>query len=155
MCKATAASQQQCHICRCEQKKLLQELPNEQPLLQTACVELAYFRMQSVQGSVCRTWKSYARHKQRRGLLKVRFIGYLRTRVTSAVSSASETSTTSTNRSVSDSPLASSTPRSHPPHMKETRSCSHWQGCKDRSNCKRSLALIDVETNSATVQEVT
>ena len=67
---------------------------------------------------VSRTWKSYARHKQPRGLLKARFIGYLRTRVTSAVFSASETSTstTSTKRSASDS--ASNTPRSRPPTRK-------------------------------------
>ena len=67
---------------------------------------------------VSRTWKSYARHKQPRGLLKARFIGYLRTRVTSAVFSASETSTstTSTKRSASDS--ASNTPRSRLPTRK-------------------------------------
>ena len=52
--------------------------------------------------------------------LKARFIGYLLMRVTSVVSSDSEssTSTTRTKRSASDSPLASSTPRSHPPTQK-------------------------------------
>ena len=70
---------------------------------------------------VSRTWKSYARHKQPRGLLKARFIGYLSTRATSAVSSASDSSTstrTRTKRSASNSPLASSTPRSRPPTRK-------------------------------------
>ena len=46
--------------------------------------------------------------------LKARFIGYLRASDV-AVSSASETRTTSTKRSANDSPLVSSTPRSHPP----------------------------------------
>jgi len=49
-------SQQRCHICRCE-RKLLQKLLNELPLLWTACVELAYPRTQSAQGSVCRCFQ--------------------------------------------------------------------------------------------------
>ena len=50
--------------------------------------------------------------------LKARFVGYLRTQVTSAVSSASETSITSMKRSASDSLLVSSTPRSQSPTWK-------------------------------------
>jgi len=42
--------------CRCG-RKLLQELPNELPLLWTAIVKLAYSRTQSVQGSVCRCFQ--------------------------------------------------------------------------------------------------
>ena len=120
--KATAASHQQCHICRCE-RKLLQELPNELLLLWTASVELKYSRTQSVQGSVCRCFQDLEKlHKAQTTVwtfwIKARFIGYHRTQVTSMVSSASETSTTSTKRSASDSLLVSSTPRSRPPTRK-------------------------------------
>ena len=117
-------SQQRCHICRCE-RKLLQELLNELPLLWMACVELAYSRTQSVQGSVCRCFQDLEKLCKAETTvwtlwIKARFIGYFCTRFTSAVSSALEslTSTTSTKRSVSGSPLASSTPRSHSPTWK-------------------------------------
>ena len=51
--KGTSQQRRQ-SICRCE-RKLLQELPNELPLLWTACVELAYSSLtQSVQGLVYR-----------------------------------------------------------------------------------------------------
>ena len=120
---ATAASQQRWQsICRCE-RKLLQELLNELPLLWMACVELAYSSLtQSVQDSVYRCFQDLEKlrkaQKNAWTFWKARFIGYLHMRVTSAVSSASETSTTSTKRSASDSPLASSTPRSRLPTQK-------------------------------------
>ena len=75
--------------------------------------------------SVCRClqdWKSYTRHKQLWTFLKVHFIvGYLRTWMASTVSSASETSTASRKRCISDSALVSSMPRSHPPHTSDPR----------------------------------
>ena len=69
---------------------------------------------------VSRTWKATQGTNNRVDFLKARFIGYLHMRVTSTVSSASElsTSTTSTKRSASDSPLASSMPTSRPPTQK-------------------------------------
>ena len=64
---------------------------------------------------VSRTWKSYTRHKQPRGLFEkcATFVREWPLRFP-----ASETSTTSTKRSASDSPLASSTPRSRLPTQK-------------------------------------
>jgi len=88
--------------------------------------------------------------------LKVRFIGYLRTRVTSVVSSASDTNTTSRKRSASDYRLASSTPRRRPSTCtKETRGCSTDSDARIVPTARRSLAFIHQETNCATVQTVT
>ena len=87
------------------------------------------------------------RHKD---FLKVCFIGYLYTRVTStvssAVSSASETSTTRRKRSAGDSPLASSTPRSHPPIQKRPAVVCADSDARIVPTARRFLVFIDLAT---------
>ena len=158
---ATVAPQQRCHICKCEvvdsktSDNCVQEFLNELPLLWIACVnslhipEHNWCKVQFV--DVSSTWKSYARHKQLWIFLRAHFISYLCMRVTSVVSSASETSTTSWKRSVSDSPLVSSTPRSFPPYERDPRlfALAVMQG-----SFQRSLVFIDLEKNSTTVYHV-
>ena len=112
--KATAASQQQCHL-QMRTKTAYRNFRMSyrcfgRPVLSLHTPERNQCKVQFV--DVSKTWKSYARHKQ------VRFIGYLHMWVTSVVSSASETSTTSRRRSASDYRLASSMPRSRPPTRK-------------------------------------
>ena len=104
---ATAAQdpQQRYHICRCEvadsrnQRKLGTRTSKcATAALDGLCQEIAHPRTQLVQGSVSRCFQDLeklCKVQTTMDLLKVCFMGYLRTRVTSAVSSASETSTTS------------------------------------------------------------
>jgi len=155
---ATAAPQQRCHICKCKvvdskiSDNCVQEFLNELPLLWINSLHIPEHNWCKVQFvDVSSTWKSYARHKQLWIFLRAHFIGYLCTRVTSAVSSASETSTTSWKRSASDSPLVSSTPRSFPPHERDP-----WlfRLTAMQVSFQRSLVFIDLEKNSTTVHHV-
>ena len=130
---ATAAPRQlsvSCHLCRCEvtDSKYLRKLGTRTSECATAaldglCQELDCRRMQLVQGPVCRScFQDLFNEKLRKAqttvaLLKARFLGCLRSRVTSTLSPKDSTSR---KRSASDSPLISSTPRSRPPAQKRS-----------------------------------
>ena len=126
---ATAAPRQlsvSCHLCRCEvtDSKYLRKLGTRTSECATAaldglCQELDCRRMQLVQGPVCRSCfqdlEKLRKAQTTVALLKARFLGCLRSRVTSTLSPKDSTSR---KRSASDSPLISSTPRSRPPAQK-------------------------------------
>jgi len=162
---ATAAPRQRCHICRCEvlDSKNQRKLGTRSSECATAaldglCQALAHPRTQLVQGPVCRRCfqdlEKLRKAQTTVDLLKARFMGYLRTRVTSAVSFDSETRTTQGRKRSASSPLASSTPRSRPPTRKRPVVVRARTESEARivSSARRSLAFIDpdAETNSAT-----
>ena len=126
---ATAAPRQlsvSCHLCRCEvtDSKYLRKLGTRTSECATAaldglCQELDCRRMQLVQGPVCRSCfqdlEKLRKAQTTVALLKARFVGCLRARITSTLSPKDSTSR---KRSASDSLLTSSTPRSRPPAQK-------------------------------------
>ena len=115
-----------CHLCRCEvtDSKYLRKVGTRTSECATAaldglCQELNCRRLQLVQGPVCRSCfqdlEKLRKAQTTVALLKARFVGCLRTRITSTLSPKDSTSR---KRSASDSPLTSSTPRSRPPAQK-------------------------------------
>ena len=121
----TAAQRQlSCHLCRCEvtDSEYLPQRISEcaNTALDGLCQELDHCRMQLVQGPVCRSCfqdlEKLNKAQTTMALLKVRFVGCLRTWITSTLLSKNSTSR---KKCASDSPLTSSTPWSRSPAQKK------------------------------------